>query len=210
MPTSQTIQQTFAVNPEIGFAGDVARPNEPHATDSGTLHVPSSATRKPRPGDALYYSTSEDEWAVPTNAAQSALVAGILHYRKDLVQNMAGVLEFDDEAEIEIGVFGTFWVVAGSAIAHGDLIAQDRSDHQWDTVGGISADAVEIPASGAGALPSTWNSGTATTVVNTVIASLKDQITSGLHRVPIVCVSRDGAAAAGDIIEARIGFGRVR
>lgn len=176
---TRSIQQTYEIYPGRGFPGDVARPNEPMRIDSGTLHVPAGATRMPRPGDAVYYDTAENKWAIPTDAAQSLLVAGILHYRKDEVANTSDIVEFRDDAEIEVARFGTFWVVSGGAIEYDQLIQWDRSDFQWD---GIPVAAAPTDVAGVLAI---------------------------LHRVPIVCASRAGASAAGEIIEAHIGS-RVR
>ena len=120
------VQQTYDVNPDIGFAGSLAEPNSPHRVEGGVLHVPAAATRMPRPGDELYYDTTENQWAIPTSAAQSLLVAGILSYRADTVANASSILEFADEAEIEIATMGVWWAVAGSAMEYGTICSWDR------------------------------------------------------------------------------------
>ena len=125
------VQTSYAVNPDRGFAGKLARPTEPHSLDSGQVHVPAAATRKPTPGDAIVYDATENQFKLPTSAAESLTVCGILTYRADTVQGATGLV-FNDNDEIEVGVFGTFWVVAGSALEYGDLIAWDRTDYKWD------------------------------------------------------------------------------
>ena len=183
---SQSVQTSYQINPELGFPGDLARPNEPHSLDSGTLHVPTGATRKPRPGDALYYDTGQNKFAIPTSAAQVQNVVGLLHYRKDRVQNVNSTLEFENNAEIEVAIFGTFWVVAGSAIAYDARIDWDHQDFKWDPAPELS-------------LPNGYGA-----------ATVKAAIEAALGRVPIVCATRGGASTDGQIIEARIGYGHLR
>ena len=102
------IQTTYDINPERGFLGDLARPTQPHASDSGQLYVPDDG-RSPRPGDALYWDAARNRFALPTNAAQLQEVVGVLTYRKDTVQTKESILQFANDAEIEIAVFGTYW-----------------------------------------------------------------------------------------------------
>ena len=164
------IQRVYEINPEVGFVGDLARPSEPHSLESGLLHVPTGAARNPRPGDAVYYDTTANGFAVPTDAAERLLVVGILHYRRDAVA-AGSVISFADDTEVEIGVFGTFWVEAGAAAEYGQILQWQLDDQKWDPLARVAD-----------------------------IASMA--------QTPIVCVSRS-AGADGDIIQARIGFGRV-
>ena len=138
-------QTGYDINPDIGFAGSIAEPNSPHRVEAGTLYVPSSATRIPRPGDALYYDTTQDQWAIPTSAAQSLLVAGILSYRADTVQNASSILEFIDEAEIEVATMGVWWAVAGSAMEYDAICSWDRTDFRFDTDARVTAIASIVP-----------------------------------------------------------------
>ena len=182
------VQGTYEINPDRGFPGDLARPTEPHALDSGVIHVPAAAPRKPRPGDAVYYNTTEDAYAIPTTAANLAVVVGILSYRKDVVQSGAArdTVEYSDGAEVEVGVHGTFWVTAGSAIEYGGRIIWDIADYKWD--------ALTIPA-------------VAGANVAAVVTSINATLTA-YGRTPIACVSRQAVAADG-LAQARIGFGRI-
>lgn len=125
-------QTGYDINPALGFAGKLAEPDSPHRVEAGTLYVPSGATRMPRPGDALYYNTTQNQWAIPTSAAHSLLVAGILSYRADSVQNASSILEFADEAEIEVATMGVWWAVAGSAMEYGTICSWDRTDFLFD------------------------------------------------------------------------------
>ena len=144
------LQNNYSVQQRVGIAGLIAEPNSPFRMESGTLHVPTPGTsRNPRPGDALYYDTTENEWAIPTTAAQSLIVSGILSHRQDAVANDSGVVEFEDEAEIEVVTMGVVWLTAGSAIEYGALIAWDRSDYAWDalTTPAAFANLVDYPIS---------------------------------------------------------------
>lgn len=138
-------QTSYEINPDIGFAGKLAEPNSPHRVEAGILHVPSGATRMPRPGDVLYYDTTENQWAIPTSAAQSLLVGGILSYRADTVANAASILEFADEAEIEVATMGFWWAVAGSAMEYDAICSWDRSDFKYDTDARVTAVASIVP-----------------------------------------------------------------
>ena len=131
---ARIVQTSYPIYPDIGFPGMVAQATAPHAMDKGRLHVPSSATRNPRPGDAIYWDTTEKQYAVPTSAAQSLLTLGILSYRQDHIANASQAIEYEDNDEIQVGVFGTFWVTAGSATEYRQLLAWDRADYLWDSL----------------------------------------------------------------------------
>ena len=134
-----TVQTTYDINPGPGFAGGLAEPSAPHFIDSGVLHVPAGVTRFPTAGDAVYWDTTENAFAVPTSAAQSILATGILTYRQDTVQTQAGATEFVDGAEIEVGIFGSFWVIAGGAVEWGNQLQWDRTDYKWDALARVTA-----------------------------------------------------------------------
>ena len=63
-----SVQQSYSINPDVGFAGQIAEPNSPMRIEQGILHVPAAGTT-PRPGYAVYYDTGNNAWALPTNAA---------------------------------------------------------------------------------------------------------------------------------------------
>ena len=144
-----TVQRSASVGFDRGFAGLIAEPNSPFRMEAGTLHVPSAATRMPRPGDALYYDTTQDEWAIPTTAAHSLIASGILSYRQDAVARADSFVEFADEADIEVITMGVVWVVAGSAINYGALVGWNLTDFKWDalTTPAAFANLVDYPVS---------------------------------------------------------------
>ena len=140
-----TIQRSYSINPADGFPGVLAEPSAPHHLESGLMYVPASATRNPRPGDAVYYDTTENAFAIPTTAAQSLLVCGILSYRADKVANASSIVEYLDGEECEVGDLGTFWVTAGAAMEYGQIIAWDRADFKWDPAARVTAIADIVP-----------------------------------------------------------------
>ena len=121
------VQQNYEVNPALGFAGSLAEPNSPHRIEAGVLNVPSGTPDRanPRPGDALVYNATNSAWQVPTSAATSLRVAGILTYRADTVANASSILEFGDGDQIEVMTMGVIWLLAGGGITRDDLV-------QWD------------------------------------------------------------------------------
>ena len=137
------IQQNYAINPDVGFTGGLAEPNSPHRIEAGRLHVPAAATRaNPRPGDALYYSTAENAWAVPTSAAQSLAASGILTYRADTVQTAESFVQFKDDDEIFVATMGVFWLVAGGAVERDQIVSWDRaSPFDWNVTARAAAHA---------------------------------------------------------------------
>ena len=139
------VQQSYDVNPDLGFAGALAEPNSPHRVEAGYLNVPTGATRLPRPGDALFYDTATNSWAIPTDAGESLLVAGILSYRADTVQNASSILEFSDNSEIEVATMGVWWAVGGSAMEYGSICSWDRGDFRFDADARVTGIAAIVP-----------------------------------------------------------------
>ena len=123
---SPAVQTNYEINPDRGFPGLLAQPSAPHALDSGILSVPTSATRNPQPGDAVYYDATANAYAVPTSAAHSLAVCGILSYRQDTVADSDSIVRFVDGDEIEVAVLGGFWVTAGSAVEYNQLLTWDQ------------------------------------------------------------------------------------
>ena len=164
------VQQSYTINPGKGFPGAIAEPSAPHSLDSGTIYVPSSATRNPRPGDAIYYDATNDGWAIPTTAAQSLLVTAILSYRQDEVANASDIVEYENGDEIQFVVFGTVWGVAGTAIEPYGQVEWDRADFKWN-------------------------------------ANARETTLANLLPVPMYYAGRS-AAADGDTIKIRVGYGR--
>ena len=193
---TNVVQVQYDINPQIGYPGGLAEPERPYAFTNGIINVPSAATRKPRPGDGVFYDQSENRWAVPTSDAEARLVRGILSYRLDTVQsvlsatpagaNSNSYIEYDDNDPVRIGIFGTFFIVAGEALEYDDRLIWDRTDGKWNVVASPVVAGADL---------------------NAVIGSVNTALQS-LGRVPIECVSPAEVADNG-IALARIGYGRV-
>ena len=140
-----SVQLSYAINPDAGFQGLLAEPSSPHRTDSGVIQVGGSITRAPRPGDAVYYNTTENAFEVPTSGAQSLLVNGILTYRKDQVANADSIVEFADGDEVEIITVGVIWLTAGGAVEYGNQVEYQRGDYKWDAKTRVTAIADILP-----------------------------------------------------------------
>ena len=111
------VQETFSINPEIGFIGTIAEPNSPTRIERGLLNIPAAATRQlVRPGDAVFYNTGDNAWQVPDNAANSLVAAGILTYRADTVASATSDLYLGSGDEIEVVTMGVVWVTYGAVV----------------------------------------------------------------------------------------------
>ena len=171
------IQRVFRRHQQPGWVGGLARPDAPYAYDIGQIHVPTSG-RKGRPGDGVIWDATENQYKVPTTAAEELLVIGIVAYDAGTVQSTLGTvpttensdqfIEYEDNAIIKVGVMGTFWIIAGGACEYGDLMRHQNGDEKWN------ADT-----------PSAYGE---------------------LYKRAVECVSKVGAD--GGIIEGRIGYGR--
>ena len=129
-----TVQQTYTINPPVGFAGTIAEPNAPTRTERGILRVPAAATRaNPRPGDSLFWNTAQNAWEVPDTAAEQILVEGILTYRTDTVQSASSILQFSNGDEIEIVTMGVVWVQAGGNVERGNQLQMQTDDWKYDS-----------------------------------------------------------------------------
>ena len=172
---SRFLQRTFQRYPRTGIVGSLARPGEPFVTDVGRLHVPSASTRNPRPGDMVYYDTSENAFAAPTSAAQILQTCGIITFRDHVSQAQSTDVEYEDDEQVQVLRMGAVYVTAGAAVEYNALITQsviNSPDWQWDPL--------TVPAN---------------------FGALVD--------FPIYCASTD-VAAAGAVMVARIGYGRVK
>ena len=170
---AQYVQNSYEINPPVGYVGDNARPSEPFAIDTGLINIPSgAAVQAPRPGMAVYWNATANAYEVPETTANRLLVCGILHYRRDRVQNASDQIVFSDGAFVEVCIMGTIWVEAHDAIEYNQVLS------------------FRI------ATPFRWSGGSR-------VSALADAA-----QLPVVSATR-GTVAAGDIIEARVGYGRV-
>ena len=130
---AEYVQTQYSINPEVGFVGDIARPNEPFALDSGLLSVAGAVITEPTPGMGVYWETSTDRFRVADSAATRLLICGILHYRKDDVQDADDNVVFADGDFVEVCVMGTIWVTAGASAEYNQIL-EFEADGRWDGI----------------------------------------------------------------------------
>ena len=122
------------------WPGMIAAPKAPYHIIQGRAQVPSSG-RKPRPGDSLYYDTTNEGWAFPTSAAQRILVRGICVYDAATVPDtLASVpsnansdkfIQYDDGMILKVCLHGIVAVTAGAGIDPFEIV-QQLADHKYD------------------------------------------------------------------------------
>ena len=128
---AEYVQTVYSVNPTVGYVGDIARPGEPFATDSGLLSVAGAIITEPTPGMGVYWDNTVDRFRVADSAASRLLICGILHYRKDDVQDASDNVVFADGDFVEVCVMGTIWVTAGAACEYNQIL-EFQADGKWD------------------------------------------------------------------------------
>ena len=201
------IQSTYAIYPDLGYAGGVARPNEPMAIDLG-LFVGSGVIK---PGQAVRYDRANDGFVLPTNVATSRDFIGVVHYRRSEVQTADDEVEFSNGDDIEVGVMGTFWVISDNAVKYGDRMAFDTSTGNFHMISSATADVGTgagdrnitdpLAASSAGATD-------VSTAINAGVQNILDGNIGGIGGNQAWCVSPKPVAAGG-LAQMRLGYGKV-
>ena len=140
------IQGRFDRHQAPGFPGMIARANEACAIDTGQAQVPSaSSARGVRPGDVVYYDSGNNGFAVPTNAAQLLLPAGIvLHDQGVVASNLTSVpsgansntfIQYNDGDFIKVASEGVVWAIVGSNVEYDDLVNWNIADSNLQLIG---------------------------------------------------------------------------
>ena len=134
------IQSFYRRHLQRQWPGTLARPNEPHAFDPGSLHVPANGNM-PFPGEAVMYDAGEDSFRLPGSDAEELLVVGVLGYNPGdiptvlqappAMANSDTQIQYSDNAVIKVCVFGTFNVLAGSAMEYGDSVIYDHQTRRF-------------------------------------------------------------------------------
>lgn len=173
------IQLEYGINPQKGFVGALARDAEPFIIDELPAQVPTSG-RNPRPGDLVYYDTTNKGVAVVTTADQQEIAVGIVTYFPGVVAkilssvpsgaNSASYVEYEDGQMTPFVRVGAVWLMSGAAFNYGDHISYDTSDNDW-------------------------------------VAGTKPSSFATLVRSPVECIERE--VASGAVFAGRIGVGRV-
>ena len=134
------IQINHALFQQALLPGQHAMPGAPYFIMEGSIYVPASG-RKPRPGDAVYYNETQNQWAYPTSAAHRLAVRAIVTWDKStLTTSLAAIpsgsnsnqfVEYDDNQIAKIALVGIFAVTLGAATeAFEPLVSQ--ADFKWD------------------------------------------------------------------------------
>lgn len=139
-------QTEYSINPEVGYVGDISRPNEAFTIDTGRLYIATGAAVESVPGAAVFWNIAQNAYEVADSSADLLRVTGILHYRKDDVQDASDDVVFIDGQFVEVCVLGSIWVTAGAGVEY-DQIISFQTDGKWDGVARVSgiADIVSKP-----------------------------------------------------------------
>ena len=131
------VQRSYSINPPVGFPGTIAEPNSPTRVERGVLHIGASDGRDTggaRPGDALFWDTTNDAWRVAHDGGSVRSVAGFLSYPADTVANASSIVTFASGAEIEIVTMGVVWVVAGGNVERHNFLEFQQGDYKYDNL----------------------------------------------------------------------------
>lgn len=237
------IQRQYRRDQQAGWPGALARPYEPNAYDTGQLYVPPGGTA-PEPGMAVVYDATRNRFALPTTAAQVKDIVGLVSYDSGTVQgslasppgnaNSDAMVQYADGDVVKIGVLGTFYVLAQSALEYGDRVRWRTADGQWEAAATASTfgsavdraahtfanahvtDDLDPPGTLANPdhdLAANDGSDSSRDYWNAAFAAVIDSLNAvrttldGWRGLPAVCVSPTPVAAGG-LAEVRFGHGR--
>ena len=200
------IQTEYSRHQKAGFHGDVSRPVPPVVYDTGQVSV------AVKPGWAVLYDASADKWRIPTTDAERLDVVGIVSFDSGVRANSNGVIEFEADDVIKIGVTGHFWAKAGEALEYGDLVVFDHgADKDWikytRTIEDID---VTAPDDYSGTVNAAGVSTYVQGAINGIEGDVSDYVRSAiltLPRAPVVAVSK---APSGGLVELRLSGALVR
>lgn len=102
----------------------------PNVVRAGVVSTPTNGT-KPQPGFPVYWNATADRWQVPTTNAQILLIGGVIPYTKGDVANASGIVEYEDDAVVDIVRQGSIYVKAGVAIAQMAQVTWDATDKDY-------------------------------------------------------------------------------
>ena len=135
-----TVQQSYSINPDIGFPGQIAEPNSPMRIQEGRLFVATGDSRQnPRPGDAVYWDNSNDAWRVANAAANQLRISGILTYRADIVASATNFAQYSSGDQIFVVTMGVVWVTAGGTVEQGNQLEFQTDDYKYDSLARVTA-----------------------------------------------------------------------
>ena len=121
------LQTDFTARQQAFFVGFPTMPFADCFTRRGRIYVPDMGTA-PKPGDAVVWNDTQKSWALPTTAAESAGVRGVLV----LSQQTTGV-EYENEDPVIVLQRGNLAVIAGGTVAFDDFVQWQTGDQKWDS-----------------------------------------------------------------------------
>ena len=208
------IQSSYGRHQQPGWPGSKAKPGAPMEFVTGPVGVPTNGT-KPKPGYGVYYNKTNKDFRVPTTRDQALLVEGIVIYDAGTVQgskstpstdvNSDTLVEYEHGRVVKIGIFGTFFAVAGGALEFGDLVVFDHGvDKDWIKLDRAIAD---FDAAEPEDYSGTVDASGVSTYVQGAISGLNDGVSTYVRgavktfpKSPAVAVSN---AAANGLVELR-------
>lgn len=221
------IQSQYTRYQAEGWPGMNARPRVPCKTMLLKTYTANNG-RKPRPGDAVMYDSTQNAVKVPTSDAEVRQVVGIVSYDVGTVQqsldstpsgaNSNQYVEYASGSHALIYTFGVIYGIAAGAAEYGDLMRFNRTSNRWETYTETAVPATAVDAdvdiatnvSQTGSLVAAAKTAIDTeinTKVNAALAALKAQLTgylNSVHPVTITC-DDDVAVAAGGLVKLNIG-----
>lgn len=120
---STPIQKDFQQWRDRWWPGMISRLGSYPLRISGVAQVPASG-RKPRPGDAVFWDSTNGGFAVPTTDAESKTVVGIVSLEAG-VRHLNSVIEYEDGDIMQILTQGHIVGVAGAEMGYGDRVVFD-------------------------------------------------------------------------------------
>ena len=170
------------------WPGMQTRPGEPWVVDAAPCHVPNGGTLI-EPGMGVCYDQSLNAWKLPTSDVEERQVIGVVVSPRSIVPtsgiavgdsgNSDVAVRYADESIVTVCRLGTVAVIAGGAAEYGSLMRFQRDDRKWD----------------------------AYTIAGNPSGYQQTHLFIGTVQ-PFECADFD-AVADGDIMELRIGFGRL-
>ncbi len=134
MTSDRTIQTQYNRYQQVGFPGQLARPNAPHDFDRGQAEVALS------PGQGVFYNSTENKWQLPTSTAERLLVTAVVGYDTGTVQNTitqpAGAnsdqqIVFAADSVVKLQTEGSVYIVLGGTLEYGQTVVYNQTTGRW-------------------------------------------------------------------------------
>lgn len=129
MTTKTAFQANYTYHLTRNYYGSLARPGEPVAIDEGL------ASGDLEPGDAVYYSSG----FVKTDSSNLIETIGIVLYDASHVPDESGNVIIKSGSPVRVGIVGSFYAKAGSALTYGQPVIWDADADDWTVLSTIPA-----------------------------------------------------------------------